>query len=190
MKPTILRDIPDQFETERLLVRVPRAGDGNIIRPAVLASQEHLRPWLPWSVDLSDDTEQEAFARRGRVNFLQRTEWPYLIFRRADGVFLGGTGVHAIIWTVPKFELGYWLQETHTGHGYMTEAVNGLTNFLFSQLNAERVEIRCDADNTASAAVARRCGYTQEARFRHARRHHQTNQLIDMLVFAKLRPNT
>lgn len=47
----------------------------------------------------------------------------------------------------------------------MTEAVNGVTNFAFKHLNANRIEIRCDTKNTASRRVAERCGYHLEAIF-------------------------
>jgi RimJ/RimL family protein N-acetyltransferase len=66
----------------------------------------------------------------------------------------------------------------------MTEAVNGITAFAFHYLRAQRIEIRCDARNTRSAAVAERAGYTLEARFHHHMRA-VDGTLRDTLIYVR-----
>ena len=44
--------------------------------------------------------------------------------------------------------------------------MRGITRFAFEALGARRVEIRCDARNVRSQAVARRAGYELEATLR------------------------
>lgn len=109
-----------------------------------------------------------------------------LLFRKEDGMYVGGSGLHRINWSVPSFEIGYWVRARLEGKGYVTEAVKGITSFAFDRLKAERVEIRCDALNERSAAVARRAGYTLEGQLRH---DDWTTQgtLRDTLVFGILR---
>jgi RimJ/RimL family protein N-acetyltransferase len=51
-------------------------------------------------------------------------------------------------------------------------------------LKARRIEIRCDARNTRSAAVAERAGYTLEARLHHDTRA-PDGSLRDTLVYVK-----
>ena len=41
----LLLDFPDAIETERLLIRAPRPGDGAALNAATIASLDHLRPW-------------------------------------------------------------------------------------------------------------------------------------------------
>ena len=72
------------------------------------------------------------------------------------------------------------------GQGYVTEAVNGITNMAFDKLKAVRMEIRCDARNQRSAAVALRAGYTLEARLQKELRDPDGN-LRDTLIFTRLR---
>lgn len=68
----------------------------------------------------------------------------------------------------------------------MTEAVHAITDFANRELEANRVEIRCDRNNVRSAAVAQRAGFTLEAILRK-----ETvgidGQLRDTMVFAKIR---
>ena len=94
--------------------------------------------------------------------------------------------MHRIDWNVPKFEIGYWLRRSLHGRGLMTEAVIGIKDFAFEHLNARRVEIRCDARNEKSSAVARRAGFDLEGVLRHdARDHH--DELRDTLIFSLVR---
>jgi len=183
----ILRDFPYQFETERLTIRGPLPGDGRRIREAALESQAELKPWLPWAVDINSEEGYEKRAREGQLKFLAREDlWLMLLLKGTDTI-IGGSGLHRIDWSVPKFEIGYWVRTSYGRQGYITEAVAGIAQFAFDALGAKRVEIRCDAKNARSAAVPQRLGFTLEATLHHDGRHHLTNELRDTLVFAKIR---
>jgi RimJ/RimL family protein N-acetyltransferase len=58
--------------------------------------------------------------------------------------------------------VGYWIRPDAAGQGHVTEAVRLLSVLAFGPLDARRVEIRCDALNLKSRAVAERCGFTLE----------------------------
>jgi RimJ/RimL family protein N-acetyltransferase len=182
----ILYEFPYSFETERLTIRGPLPGDAHGLRQAVLESQGELEPWMPWAVDVMTEQQYEARVREGHLKYLAREDlWMMLLLKGSD-TFVGGSGLHRIDWSVPKFEIGYWVRTSFARQGLITEAVNGITQFAFDSLKAERVEIRCDVKNTRSAAVARRAGYMLEGTFRHDARDH-FDQLRDTYVFAKIR---
>lgn len=189
MNPTInpiLFDFPDHFDTDRLHIRAPRPGDGAVVNAGIRESYAELRMWMPWASTLPDVSDTEAVMRRMAAAFIRREDLMLLLFRKDDGVFVGSSGLHRIDWSVPRFEIGYWVRTTMRGQGYMTEAVNGITAFAFHMLQAERVEIRCDSNNDRSAAVAQRAGYALEARLHHDGRS-TDGELRDTLIFAKLR---
>lgn len=182
----ILRDFPYSFETERLTIRGPLPGDGQAVRTAVLESLEELKPWMPWAMDVPSEAEYEARVRRGQLKFLAREDLWLMLWLKGTNTIVGGSGLHRINWSVPKFEIGYWVRTQFARQGYITEAVAGITDFAFRELGAKRVEIRCDALNERSAAVPRRLGFTLEGTLRHDDRHHLTNELRDTLIFAKV----
>jgi RimJ/RimL family protein N-acetyltransferase len=182
----ILLDFPDHFETERLLIRAPRPGDGPVVNAAILESLDHLRPWMPWVHPAPTIADTEAHSRRMAARFILREDLALYLFRRSDGLFVGGSGMHRINWSLPSFEIGYWVRASLEGQGYITEAVVGITRFAFDSLQAQRIEIRCDVRNTRSAAVARRAGYTLDGCLR--RDDWATDgTLRDTLVFSRLR---
>lgn len=160
--PPILRDFPDSIETERLLIRAPRRGDGLVVNEAVTESLAELQRWMPWATPAPTPADSEVFARRAQAAFLLRERLTMLMFRREDGKFLGASGFHNIDWRVPRLEIGYWCRTSETGKGYVTEAVLGLTEFAFSALGARRVTLRCDPLNVASRRVAERAGFRLE----------------------------
>ena len=183
----ILRDFPNTLETERLTIRCPQPGDGPELNAAAVESWDDLRPWMPWAVQVPTVEQSEALLRRAQVRFLAREELWLLLFLRGTQTLVGSSGLHRIDWSVPRFEIGYWVRSRYARQGYVTEAVVGIAGFAFDVLGARRVEIRCDARNERSAAVARRAGFTLEATIRHGSRDHLTGDLRDELIFAQIR---
>ncbi len=171
----------DQLEGERVLIRPYRLSDADEVYQAIVESRDNLRPWLPFA----DETEDELrdFLARSMASWLLRENFNTGIWLSENRRFLGGIDAHPRDWDVPSFEIGYWLRASEEGHGYLTEAGRLLTNYLFTQLGANRIEIRCDARNTRSANVARRLGYVQEAHLRNHSLSHE-GKLRDMLVFS------
>ncbi len=70
--------------------------------------------------------------------------------------------MHRILWSVRRFEIGYWCRVGCTGQGLVTEAVRALNRVAFDQLGARRVEVRMDGSNQRSRRVAERAGFTFE----------------------------
>lgn len=158
----LLIDVPPAIETARLVLRCPRAGDGPAVSAAVCETLEALKPWMPWAQAAPTPEDSELVCRRMQVDFLARRDLPLLVFERAGGRLVGGTGLHRMDWAVRRFEIGYWTRSGATGRGYAVECVQALTDLCFARLAARRVEIRADARNAASRAVAERAGFTLE----------------------------
>lgn len=157
---------PALLRSERLLLRAPKAGDGAALNEAVAQSIAELKPWLPWAQKAPSLEQSELTCRQMAARFAQRTDLPLFIFARAAdggcGRLLGGTGLHHIDWSVPRFEIGYWRRSGEQGRGVISEAVRTLARYAFDHLAARRVEIRMSSDNLKSRAVAERCGFTLE----------------------------
>ncbi|NMP22821.1 GNAT family N-acetyltransferase [Sulfobacillus harzensis] len=162
MKP-ILLDFPQEFETERLLIRCPLPGDGAMVNEAIVESHEELKEWMPFAVNLPSIEETEENVRRAHAKFLLREDLRLHMIRKSSGRFVGSTGLHRINWDVGRFEIGYWIRTSEAGQGLVTEAVHGIVRWASDNLNAQRIEIRCDARNQRSRNVAERAGFHLEA---------------------------
>lgn len=173
----------DELVGERVTVRPYRDEDAERLFAAVEESRQHIWPWLPWGTYHQTVEDSLDFIRRSRARWILRDELNLGIFETATGRYLGGTGYHIRNLDAGYFEIGYWLRASAAGHGYMTETVRLLTDYAFEHLGANRVEIRCDARNTHSAAVAERLGFVREGRLRNTEIA-ADGVLRDTLVFA------
>lgn len=182
----ILRDFPDHFETERLLIRAPRPGDGAMLYQAVTESLEHLKPWMPWAHNAVTLEAEEGIVRRMHTDFLRRDDLPLFILKKDSEEFVGGSGLHRFGWDVPRFEIGYWVRQRFQGKGYITEAVAGITNFAFEKLFAERIEIRMDDKNVRSYRIPERLGFKLEGILRNDART-VDGKLRDTRVYSMIR---
>ncbi len=82
--------------------------------------------------------------------------------------------------------MGYWCRKKYQNQGYITEAVDGITNFPFDKLGAKRVEIRCNEGNELSVKISKKLGFELEGILRNVRVN-RGGTLGNELVFAKVR---
>lgn len=186
MKP-IMIDFPDEFFTERLMIRTPKPGDGKIVSEAVNASIEELKPWMKWAQAQHSEYDSEVGIREAHVKFLLRENLRLLVFLKDSGQFIASSSLHNIDWDVRKFEIGYWIDTRYSGKGYMIEAVQGICDFAFNQLNARRLEIRCDTKNSKSKAIPERLKFNLEGIIKNEDLSVDGSELRDTFIFAKIK---
>ena len=173
MTPPILLDIPIAIETDRLLLRPPRAGDGPAVFEAVAESLTELRKFIasvPWVAAEQSVEASETYCRTAASNFMARKDLPYLLWDRQTQQLVGGSGLHRTDWNTPKTEVGYWCRTSRCGAGLVTEAVTALAQLAFRTLAVQRLELITDEANLASRRVAERCGFALEGVLRNERR--------------------
>ena len=183
---TLLLDVPESFESDRLTIRAPRPGDGTEMNAAVQETFDDLKPWMPWARQMPTLEESETYVRRAQCEFLAREDLVMLLFLKGTNTLVGGSGLHRIDWDIPKFEIGYWCRKRFQGQGYISESTEAIARFAFGTLGAKRVEIRCDSKNVKSRRVPDRLGFKLEGTLRNNTLS-TSGELRDTLVFAKIR---
>ncbi len=161
----LMYDVPDEIRTERLHLRVPRAGDGARICPGVRASMAELKQWMPWAKTDYAEADAELWCRKSFFEFHARKSIQLLML--CDDEHVGTLGAFDFDFAARSCEIGYWLRTDCVGNGYMSEAVLALGELASKTLKFHRIRIRCDPRNTRSAAVARRCYYALDGTMRH-----------------------
>ncbi len=161
-----LRGPAYRIETERLVIRCYAPADAALLKAAVDASIEHLRPWMPWISQEPEMLEAKvARLRKMRAAFDSDQDYVYGVFDRDEKALLGGTGLHTRIGANAR-EIGYWIHADHVGRGLATEVVAALTRVGFEVDGLARIEIHMAPGNVRSAALPRKLGYTHEATLR------------------------
>ena len=135
--------------------------------------------WLDLPV-LSDRYAVAGYCADPLFETLMTLPWPYeqrhadfFLFRVVPGGWLsgeeltwaireseGGPLLGIIGWRRGMSDIGFWLGAPHRGRGLMTEAVLAITDWLAVELGVTEIAWECVRGNAASAAVARKCGFT------------------------------
>ncbi len=188
MKP-ILLNFPMPITTPRLLLRPPKVGDGVMLNAAILESFETLHRFMDWAKEKPSLEESEENARQGAANWiLKKSEEPWFplyIFDKNTHDLIGATGFHHTDWEVPCIETGYWINNSYSGQGLMTEAMNAVTQYAFKYLHVKRIAITCSPYNVQSQKIPQRLGYSLEATLKANRRKPVTGEITDTLVYAR-----
>lgn len=92
----------------------------------------------------------------------ERTRIGFAVVEEDDGEEVGVAFAPTIEAEAATAELGYAVLPGARGRGVATAALGLLTDWAFSELRAERLELRISVENTASKRVAERCGYVRE----------------------------
>jgi RimJ/RimL family protein N-acetyltransferase len=174
---------PYRIVTDRLVLRCWEPRDAQLVKDAVDASLDHLRPWMAWAADEPQSLEQKVeLLRRFRGNFDLGHDYTYGIFNRDESSVVGGTGLHGRV-DHASFEIGYWIRAEAAGQGFCTEATAALTRAAFEVTAIERIEIRVDPANEASRAIPRKLRYTEEATLRQRLHYPEVRDVVLYTLF-------
>ncbi|MGJ3239500.1 MAG: GNAT family N-acetyltransferase [Anaerolineae bacterium] len=144
-----------------------------------------LRKWVEW-VDHQHNL-------RDTVRYIQTTLDRYQAYEGLDagiwyeGQFCGQISLNS--WSLRNYkgDLGYWLADSFTGKGIMTQAARTMLNYAFRVIHLHRIELLCAVENERSCAVAKRLNFTHEGVMRCGERVH--DRYYDVNVYALLQPD-
>ncbi|MGH3157950.1 MAG: GNAT family N-acetyltransferase [Streptosporangiaceae bacterium] len=161
--PAVLFRLPSSTEAGWLVCRRVQRGDADDLYQAVLASLDHLRPWMAWVADGYTRQEAEDFTIR-HTSTPRDAPVPGASYavRDRSGEFLGICGLHGRPGP-GALEIGYWVDVRHARRGITTLAAAMLTELALTLPGIQTVEIHHDQANVASGAIPAKLGYTHVA---------------------------
>lgn len=164
--PTVIPGPAYRIVTTRLVIRCYEPADAPLLKDAIDASLEHLRPWMPWAHAEPTDLQTKINRVRSfRGNFDLSQDFVYGIFDADESRCLGGTGLHTRLGPNAR-EIGYWIHKDFINQGLATEVSAALTKVAFEVDGVARVEIHCDPANLRSASVPRKLGFKHDGTLR------------------------
>jgi RimJ/RimL family protein N-acetyltransferase len=152
---------PERVETERLVLRRPRADDAEAIFERYASDPEVTRYLsFPRHVSLAST---RAFLALSDAEWSRWPAGPYLIESRDGGDLLGSTGLS--FETEQRAATGYLLSRDAWGRGYATEALRTMVE-LARDAGVLRLYALCHTAHAASARVLEKAGFAREGTLR------------------------
>ena len=151
------------IETERLLLRPFRKSDAEaFFKCCQNPNIGNNAGWKPHgSLEESQEILRSVFISQSGI---------WAITLKEDERLIGSVGIIPD----PKREnpqarmLGYWLDESHWGKGYMTEAVQSVLDYGFNTLQLSLITANCYPHNERSQQVLKRHGFIYEGTLHQA----------------------
>jgi len=157
-------ELPEQIETERLVLRVRTVADAEDIFGCASRPEVSYPAGFPPVKTLEDEIYylEHILPERNQKDNLPA----------GYGIVIKGTDT--IIGSVDfphrhendVLEIGYTLHPDYWGRGYVPEAARALIDLAFKELNLHKIELTCFGYNTQSQRVADKLSFTLEARIR------------------------
>jgi ribosomal-protein-serine acetyltransferase len=150
---------------ENISLKLIELNDAKRIFELTEQSRNYLREWLPW-LDLTTKVEDSK-------EFIQTCLKSYSENKGITTVILfngiiSGVADLSINWTNKTAYIGYWLAKDYQGKGIMTKVATELTDYAFSHLKLNKVEIRVAVENKKSRNIPERLGFINEGCIRQA----------------------
>lgn len=150
--------LPDEFETDRYVLRRPRPRDAEAIFQGYATDGEVTR-YLGWAPHRHVG-ETEAFLASIAREWEDGTGFPLVVApREARDTLIGMFHPHLRRSTV---NYGYVLRADRWGQGCATEILRWLVGHALSHPAIHRTEAFCDVANAASARVMEKAGMSRE----------------------------
>jgi RimJ/RimL family protein N-acetyltransferase len=159
-----LLDVPERMEPERLYWRAYAARDGPMYYAASVQNRDHLAEFESGNLLMHFKSKEhaEAVVRELAADWMARKCFFVGIFEKATGEWAGQVYVGPTNWELPEFTIGYVADVNHERKGYISEAVTGILEMLFTDLGAHRVTSDCNENNIRSWRLFERCGFRRE----------------------------
>lgn len=151
----LLIDLPEIIDTPRLKLQMPKAGFGEKLYQAMMDGYDDCIKWLAWPPEKPSIESVETDCRQHHAEFILRDYIRYLILDKQTNHVIGRCAFppQYANWRVPQFAISYFIRKNQRLNGYATEATYAMTLLAFKILNAKKVEIYCDSENSASIKV-------------------------------------
>ena len=151
------------LETERLLLREMRVEDEADVHE--YASDPEVARLMIWGPNTREATRE--FLTRALAT---QTQWPrpnvgLAIELKSEGRMIGSIELRISDEPNRTADLGYVLNRSYWGRGYMTESARAVLNVAFNELKLHRVWATCHAQNRASYRVMEQLGMRREGLF-------------------------
>jgi ribosomal-protein-alanine N-acetyltransferase len=174
---------PPEIKTDRLVLRGWEPED--IESVYLFASDPEVARYMSWSRHESSD-QSSFFLDNIVADEYRRGEYSYAVCHKDSlSRAIGGVGVSWEMREHGVMELGYVLRRQDWGHGYITEACQGLLHRAFSDFPVEHIFAPVFSKNARSRRVCEKLGFRLDGVRRGLRQ--RAGQRLDLAYYSMLR---
>lgn len=114
-----------------------------------------------------------------------RTYFPYIIVDNSNDKIAGFIDLKNIDWSIPKSELGCYMDEHYANKGIATKAFRLFCDFCFTGYKFQKLFSRTHQSNTAARRMLEKSGFEIEGTIR---RDYKTTsgEIVDLIYYGRI----
>lgn len=179
-----------KLETSRLILL---AGEQvfsykETIKDEMLNSVDTLKDWVAFFNYQFDEYKVTDFLNKSTDTQYNKEYFRYFIFEKDTMQFVGSVVLQDIDLRLPSCEIGYWAVNSGLGKGYITEAIQYITQHVIENHGFVRIEAYIDVKNTRSLNTIERCGYEREGTLKNSDLSADQQSIINEALYAITTP--
>lgn len=145
---------------DSIFLRTLEVADVPLFFKAISENRSHLRKWVPWIDYIISEKEVQKLIEEGAMKMKTQQSLKMGIF--STHKLIGYLEMQDWDHTLRKAKIGYWLIKKAEGENYMYAASSVFIQYLFNQLELNKIELVHLLENKRSAALAKRLGFKVE----------------------------
>lgn len=173
--------------TNRLIIRTLTLDDFNDLYRFVVDNAEMMVKTAP--ITLKSNPNLEASKQFLKTLEQDRIGGKWLwncIIEKSTSKYTGHLQIVDINSKVRRAELGYIVDKTKYGNGYIPEATEAIIKHCFTEMNLNKLRLKIHVDNKASQRVAEKLEFEQCGLFKQEMAT-ADDELLDMYIYEKLK---
>lgn len=169
------------LETKRLLLNNYNSADAKAIHD--LRSRRQINQYLDRLPERSiEDTVKHI--EMVKLSFFNKSGLNWVMIEKESKELIGYVGLWRIMKEHNRAEIGYVLKPEYWNNGFMTEAIQMVSQFAFKKLQLHSIEANVNPDNAASIKVLEKCHFRKEAYFRE--NYYFNGKYLDSVILCLL----
>lgn len=142
--------------------------------------------YVPSLTEVENPEQEFDWLRKSEDGWQNQTRAVYGLYLCENGEFIGICTLRHINWRDGNSEIAYWIRPEYTKQGFVSEAVNKITQAFFD-IGFNRFTLTASPNNFASCGVAKKSGFEQEGIMHKWAFNPNLNKLDDAILFAKVK---
>ena len=130
--------------------------------------------------------EAQEFVEEMIRHTISNTYFPYVIIDESDNRIIGFIDLKNIDWSIPKTQIGFYIDESYEGKGIISKALQQIIDYCFNEKGFEKLFMQIHPENMAAQKVAEKCGFELEGTIRKDYKT-PSGQLVDLLYYGKVK---
>jgi ribosomal-protein-serine acetyltransferase len=154
------------FDTFKL--RPFRVGDHRSFFDLIENNRERLSKYFPATVRSTTTPAATQQYITEKIMLAEKLEFiSFVIVSSEHRGILGLIFLKNIDWSIPKSEMGFFIDRGFEGKGIISRGVWVVTNYALKNLKINKLYMRVGEDNPGSRRVAEKCGFALEGKLKN-----------------------